>query len=155
MYLTYWFITGANKTLMILDWAINLYSKKGGFVFGWELFFRWYVMILFALFIFKDSHRISAKFQHPWWESDMCVACRKPLSFVIPCFWHGQTMKPVGCRSQQPLLLCRCWNDRSSAGCGSSGCGSRRFYRSTRSDQLCLCVCVCVCVCVSEPIRNF
>jgi hypothetical protein len=40
--------------------------------------------------------------------------------------------------------LCRYWKDRSSAGCGPSGGGSLRFYRSTRSDQFCACVCVCV-----------
>ena len=34
---------------MILDWAINIYSNKVGFVFGWELFFLWFVMILFIL----------------------------------------------------------------------------------------------------------
>jgi hypothetical protein len=38
--------------------------------------------------------------------------------------------------------VCRCWNDRSSAGCGPSGGGSLRFYRLTISDQLCVCVCV-------------
>ena len=27
VYLTYWFLTRVNKSLMILDWAINLYSR--------------------------------------------------------------------------------------------------------------------------------